>query len=185
VHRNRLPDATGRLEWLTLPLAKAPREVRIEALAFAPDAAGRIEAALHRFPSIEVAHDEGAALVSQVRAVAETKPVTYLERLLGSACRTLGLERPMLRSSTLGIAPELHGEDRILAICEALGARRYVNSPGGRVLYDAGRFARHGIDLRFLDDHPGPPMSILHRLLTEPAAALRREIEASAGASTH
>jgi hypothetical protein len=183
VHRNRLPDAAGRLHWLTLPLAKAPREARIDALGFAADAEARLDAALERFPALRAANDDGAELMSLVRAIGQADPVGYLERLLQVICRRLGLERPMLRSSTLGIDPSLHGEARILAICAALGARRYVNSPGGRALYDAERFARRGVELRFLDDYPGSTASILYRLLTEPVDALRREIEA-ASAST-
>lgn len=179
VHRNRLPDAGGRLQWLTLPLAKAPREVRIEALGFADDAEPRLDAALRRFPALRAADDDGSALIALVRALGQHSPVDYLVRLLQAICRRLELERPMLRSSALAIDPALHGEARILAICEALGARGYVNSPGGGALYDADRFARRGIALRILDDYAGPTASILHRLLTEPAAALRREIVAA------
>lgn len=184
VHRNRLPDASGRLQWLTLPLAKASRDVRIQALEFAPDAEPRLAAALERFPLLQGRRGESDEIMTLVRATGQVAPVTYLERLILAITRRLGLERPMLRSSTLGIDPSLHGEARILAICAALGARRYVNSPGGRKLYDAERFAAHGIELCFLPDYPGETTSILYRLVTERAEALRREIEA-ASATTH
>src|SRR3979411_2469618 len=39
VHRNRLVDRGGTERWLTLPLQKAPRDVLIRDLRFAPDAA--------------------------------------------------------------------------------------------------------------------------------------------------
>lgn len=39
---------------------------------------------------------------------------------------------------------------RVLALCRALDADTYVNSIGGRTLYDAEDFARHGIELLFV-----------------------------------
>src|SRR3954469_8726601 len=38
VHRNKLADASGVERWLTLPIAKAPRDVRIHELRFSHDA---------------------------------------------------------------------------------------------------------------------------------------------------
>ena len=38
VHRNRLVDTSGKERWLTLPLAKAPQQVLIRDLRFAPNA---------------------------------------------------------------------------------------------------------------------------------------------------
>ena len=38
VHRNRLVDASGTERWLTLPIAKAPREALIRELRFRTDA---------------------------------------------------------------------------------------------------------------------------------------------------
>jgi hypothetical protein len=91
----------------------------------------------------------------------------------------LGLTRPLVRSSELDIDPHLAGQQRVIAIARALGATRYVNSPGGRELYDAAAFAEHGIELQFLAPFAGPNDSILTLLLqTTPAevsALIRRE----------
>src|SRR5215207_8721062 len=50
VHRNRLPDATGQESWLTLPLAKAPRDVRIRDLRFSADADQILADRMRRIP---------------------------------------------------------------------------------------------------------------------------------------
>ena len=42
VHRNKLMDANGEEQWLTLPLEPAPQDVLIRDLAFPDDAAARI-----------------------------------------------------------------------------------------------------------------------------------------------
>lgn len=53
-------------------------------------------------------------------------------------------------SSDIEKDPDLHGQDRVIDICNRLSADRYVNAIGGRELYDVGAFARHGVELKFL-----------------------------------
>ena len=68
----------------------------------------------------------------------------------------LGLATPVHLASTLRLAPDLRGQARILALCQAQGATRYINPAGGRALYQAAAFADHGIKLRFLQGHCAP-----------------------------
>ena len=65
-------------------------------------------------------------------------------------------------------------------IARRLGARHYVNAPGGRALYDPQRFADNGIELCFLNDYPGSRISILNRLLAEARDRLAMDIGAAA-----
>lgn len=176
VHRNRLPDAMGELQWLTLPLAKAPRDAAIRDLAFRPDAGEAMAAEMRRFPLL--AGEDSHGLVAAVRDV-EGAPLDYIERLLEMAARALGLPWRVLRSSSLAIPPDVRGQERILAIAQAVGARRYVNPPGGRELYQHDSFAEAGVELRFLSDYEGGYASILSRLLQEPAQAVADEIRAN------
>jgi len=177
VHRNRLATADGRPDWLTLPVAKAPRAARIADMALAGDAAAALAARMRRFPAL--AGDAGHPALAAVQA-ASGGLTDYLERGLGAVCAALGLPFRTLRSSSLAIDPALRGQDRILAILDRLGARAYVNAPGGRDLYDAADFARRGIALRFLDPYAGADCSILQRLMTEDPAALTAEIRRQA-----
>jgi hypothetical protein len=52
----------------------------------------------------------------------------------------------------------------------------YVNAPGGRTLYQAERFRRAGLDLKFLAPYDGPPGSILPALASGDVAALRAHV---------
>lgn len=176
VHRNRLPDATGELQWLTLPLAKAPRDAAIRDLAFRPDAPEAMAAEMRRFPLL--AGEDPHGLVEAVRDV-RGAPLDYIERLLALAAGALGLPWRVLRSSSLEIPPDVRGQDRILAIARAMGAKRYVNPPGGRELYRHEAFAEAGVELRFLSDYEGGYASILARLLQEPAPAVADEVRAN------
>jgi hypothetical protein len=97
-------------------------------------------------------------------------------RLLEQTVSYLGLRWRVLGSSALDLPASLRGQDRILEIARRLGARHYVNPPGGRELYDEAAFAAAGVELRFLPDYAGPTASILTRLLNEDRHALARDI---------
>lgn len=116
VHRNRLPGPDGTPRWLTLPVAKAPRETRIRDLAFRADARAEMAAALARFPALNTDAARRDDLLRAVAAI-EGDPVDYLERTLTLACRRLGIVRPVLRSSTLAIARDLRAQDRHSGDC--------------------------------------------------------------------
>jgi len=172
VHRNRLLDRLDRPQWLTLPIATAPQTVRIADLEFPADAESRLSISARRFPALE----KNGSLVDAVMRP-RGSVVDYLEQTLALTCAQLSIPFRAQRSSALGIDPGLRGEDRILAICRALGADRYVNSPGGRQLYESSRFVAEGIELRFLAPYRGPEWSILQRLHSEPTSAITKEIQ--------
>ncbi|MEQ8815764.1 MAG: WbqC family protein [Thalassobaculum sp.] len=178
VHRNRLPDRSGRLDWLTLPLRKCRRDTVIENLAFPADARSELARRMCRFPGLDrLDLPEFEELRLALFAV-EGRVVDYLDDLLGIAGGFLGMSTPRIRSSALGLPADLRGADRILEICRLTGARRYVNAPGGRGLYDHDEFRRRGVELRFLPAWNGPDDSMLHRLLTEPHNLLARDLTA-------
>ena len=174
VHRNKLRDAAGVEQWLTLPLAPAPQDVRIDQLAFAPDAEAELERRLRPFALAEVG-EPAAGLLAEVRRVDE-RPVDYIQRLLAQVCRTLDVPFKPVRSSSLALSPSLRGQDRILEICRRLGASRYINAPGGRDLYDPAAFASAGVELLFLPPFDGRSGSILQRLIDDPPERVRAEL---------
>jgi hypothetical protein len=180
VHRNRLLDASGAERWLTLPLERAPQEVLIRDLRFAADAseifAGRLRP--FRLSATEPGHAE--PIIAALRDIGGS-PVDYIERLLEGVTTYLGLPWKIVRSTTLDVPASFRGQDRILEIASRLGARRYVNAPGGRDLYDEAAFAAAGIELTFLPDYAGPTTSILSRILHEKREDLAREVLAFVG----
>ena len=107
-----------------------------------------------------------------------TLVVDYIERLLKCIVNQLGLPWNVIRSSTLDLPPTLRGQHRILEIARQLGARRYVNAPGGRSLYDPVDFNNAGIDLCFLPEYHGPNVSILERMVDGDHEKLAGDIRA-------
>jgi hypothetical protein len=178
VHRNRVADGQGRERWLTLPLEKGPRDILIRDLRFAPGAgrvlADRLRPLALQAPDIK----ELGPVLDALHDVSGT-PVDYIERLLRQIVSYLGFQWTSVRSSALGIPPSLRGQDRILEIARRMGASRYLNSPGGRALYDPEIFAAAGIELEFLPDYSGPFTSILTRIVSEDRQTLARDVRSA------
>jgi hypothetical protein len=175
VHRNKLIDTSGEPRWLTLPLEKARQDVLIRDLRFPPNAAEELAERLRPFPLTVAATPDTEHIVAALRDVRGT-PLEYIERLLELTVGYCDLPWRTVRSSTLGVPPEIRGQDRIVEIARRLGATCYVNASGGRDLYDAAAFDKTGIELRFLAEYQGPTASILQRMLTDNRGELVRDI---------
>jgi hypothetical protein len=178
VHRNRVIDSSGVERWLTLPLRKSPQNVLIGDLRFPANAPALLAERLRPL-GLRSEYEDVSGILAALSDIRDT-PVDYIEKLLKRVAVYLGLRWNVIRSSSLQISSELRGQDRILEIARRLGARHYVNAPGGRALYDPQRFADNGIELCFLNDYPGSRISILNRLLAEARDRLAMDIGAAA-----
>ena len=65
-------------------------------------------------------------------------------------CDYLGIKTELIISSTLEKDCSLKAQDKVLAICELLGATDYWNAIGGQELYSFAGFKERGIKLKFL-----------------------------------
>lgn len=95
-------------------------------------------------------------LLEQVLRYEDRNVSRYLAHSLETIARSLGIQTTFVRSSDLAIGKTLKGQDRVLAICQALGATDYINAINGRALYDADAFEQKGIRLSFIDTDIAP-----------------------------
>ncbi len=176
VHRNKLSNSNGELQWVTLPLVKGDRDTtRICDLTFLDDASSLFEEQKRRFPclnNIESREPELAKIISDF----SVSPVQYLVRSLEWVTDRLNIKRPIVLSSSLHIPEEFRAQERILEIAKRMNAEHYINAPGGRDLYDHDAFEASGLSLDFLIDYDGSYESILQRLLSEKTDAIEKEI---------
>lgn len=179
VHRTQLPGPGGRIEWLTLPLAPQPRDVRIGDLAFAADARTCLDRRLARHPWLARAPATDAERLRTYLHAPLPSVIEYLVRGLQLVADILGFAPVITRSSELALDPDLRSEDRVIAVVKAVGGAQYVNAPGGRGLYHPERFAKAGLSLAFLSTYRGRYPYLLQALACEPAAAIRDDIRAS------
>lgn len=75
----------------------------------------------------------------------------YILGSLNEICGYLQISTELLISSQIDKRKDLHGEERIIAICKNLRADTYINACGGRKLYNRENFRKENIDLYFLD----------------------------------
>jgi hypothetical protein len=80
----------------------------------------------------------------------EPQLALYLAHQLEMLSRHLGIHTRFVLSSSIEKDNALKGQDKILAICDALGADSYTNAIGGRHLYFEENFASRGIALKFI-----------------------------------
>lgn len=66
----------------------------------------------------------------------------------------LGLQRKFLKSSELDYDRSLSAKDRLISFSHKFGADCYINTPGGRELYNKPDFAKEAVDLKFIDSLP-------------------------------
>jgi len=78
----------------------------------------------------------------------------YLHHSITVICEYLGIATRLIKSSDVAIEPELKGQDKVLAICEALSASDYLNPIGGVELYSRQAFGERDVDLAFLQAQP-------------------------------
>lgn len=78
----------------------------------------------------------------------------YLHHSITQICRHLGINTPIRKSSDIAIDHGLKSQDKVIALCEAVGANTYVNAIGGIDLYSKEIFHEKMIDLKFIQSKP-------------------------------
>ncbi len=150
INRNRfLRNGTAAV--FTLPVKQGPHTLNVvdRAIAddFRPDTLlNPLAAAYRQAPFFEAVFP----VIQEVVAAAPRNLFAYLHHSLTVVARYLGIRTPIVVSSTVDADHGLASEERVLALCRALGATRYLNSIGGRDLYSPRAFEARGIELKFV-----------------------------------
>jgi hypothetical protein len=176
VHRTQVSGPAGAVEWLTLPLARQPRDVLIRDLRFAPDARSVLD---HRLARYSWLAEASGTVADRVRAYLYQPLGSVVDHLadgIGLVADLLELAPIVSRSSALGLDPNLRGQERVIAIVQALGGTDYINAPGGHGLYDLERFADAGLTLSFLAEYEGPHRQLLPALVSRPLAEISNDV---------
>lgn len=122
-------------------------------------------------------------LLEQIAQCREDNLFRFLHQALLATCAHLDIRTPIRVSSSVDIDHGLRNQDKVLALCDALGAGTYVNAIGGIELYAPAAFEQRGAALRFLRSKPldypqfGAPfvpwLSIVDVLMFNPLATVR------------
>ena len=158
INRNRFLRH-GTDAFFTLPLKKASDALDIRDRSVADDFDSHgilnpLREAYRKAPFF----DDAFPVIETIVAAAPRNLFQYLLGSITQIASYLDIRTPITVSSTVPIDHQLKADQKVLAICRALGAATYVNSIGGRELYSAGVFAEQGVQLQFLR-----PRAIVYR----------------------
>ena len=182
INRNRLLQ-NGEPAVFTLPLRHGSDELQIRerelATTFRAAALlNQVRGAYRRAPFFAPTY----RLLEEILSTGEMNLFRFLEASVVTVCRYLGIETEIRRSSDVEEEVGLRAQDRVIGICGAVGAGRYINAIGGVELYESEAFAAHGLELRFIRPDPPayeqfgapfvPSLSILDVLMFNPVTAV-------------
>jgi len=110
----------------------------------------QINGAYRRAPFFETTRQ----LIEQVVQHEEHNLFNFIHHSITRTCEHLGIRSEIRVSSDMPINHELKNQDKVLALCEAVGANTYINAIGGVNLYDNSVFRGRGIELKFIKSKP-------------------------------
>lgn len=90
------------------------------------------------------------ALIEHVVRYEEVNLFRFLRYSIAKICAHLGITTVIRTSSDIPIDRDLKNQDKVLALCGAVGATTYINSIGGMDLYSTEAFQKKNIDLKFI-----------------------------------
>ena len=156
INRNRIL-VNGKDEYFTLPLKKDSDYLNIveRRLAdnFTEEATKllrKLEGAYRKAPHF----NQIFPLIKSIILNQDSNLFNYILQSLQTICDYLHIKTKFIISSTLNIDHSLRGQQKVLALCNATGAKEYINPIGGTELYSKEIFKENNLELGFLKSLP-------------------------------
>jgi len=89
-------------------------------------------------------------LVEQIVQYEDTNLFRFLHHSIVKTCNHLNIETEIRISSDFAINHDLRRDDKVFALCTAVGAGTYVNAIGGKELYSKDNFRENGFELKLI-----------------------------------
>lgn len=140
--------ANGDRQLITLPLQGASPNKRINQVEVGGP--HKILQSLRHSYGKAPHFDTVYPMLEDILTQTEKNLARFLDYQLRRICDHLDLRPQWHISSALDKDNGLRGQDKVIAICEELGATHYINVPGGMALYDQPSFAARGLRLSFI-----------------------------------
>jgi hypothetical protein len=149
VNRNRLLH-DGQARWWTRPIERDDFKLSIMQRFYSNEKSTvSLITQMSTYYAHAPHHEAISAFVDETLARQERNVAICNEALLTAVADHLGLRCKFSRASELDTS-FTRGQEKVIRICQLLGASCYVNMVGGRALYNGKTFAEAGIDLAFL-----------------------------------
>lgn len=152
INRNNIL-ANGKAQRFTIPVKAGSSNKLINELKFDDNVTKALK-------SIEQ-HYKKSSYFNEVFPIIHSV-LTDENRCVGHICSSsvisifnyLGINKEFYSSSEIEYDRKLSAANKLIEMSNVLGARDYINSPGGRSLYDKEFFSKNDINLSFIDMLP-------------------------------
>lgn len=156
INRNRILHQNGTgWQYVVVPVVKDHQKTTIMDIRTSPELSWqqRILGQLSHYQNKAFFTENAIGFVGKCLDTSETSISRLNVSILGQCAHLLELNFQHRFCSELDIDlnQTRSAEERILDLCEFLGAKEYVNLPGGVNLYHRESFKKRGIKLTFLD----------------------------------
>ncbi|KRC73484.1 WbqC-like protein family protein [compost metagenome] len=150
INRNRMLQ-NGSDSVFSLPLKAGSDALHIDQRELATEfkrgkLLGQFEGAYRRAPFFK----QVFPLLEEIIKFDDSNLFSFLHHSLSKTCAHLGIGTKLMKSSDAAVDADLKAQDKVIALCQAVGADTYINAIGGVELYDRAEFKTQGIDLAFL-----------------------------------
>ncbi len=154
INRNRMLQ-NGRDEMFSLPLKKDSDSLDVVERKLAVDfncdkLLNKFRGAYWRAPYF----GKTFPLVEEIVRHEDANLFRFLHNSIVRTCGHLGITTEFRVSSEIAVDRSLKGQDKVLALCEAVSATTYINAIGGMELYSFDVFREKGIELEFIKSKP-------------------------------
>ena len=151
-NRNRILD-NGTERIFTLPLKKDKSYINVN-LRYLADNSIRekirilkqIQSLYKKAPFFE----QNYPLVRRLFIQENNNLFDFIHFSVTELCSNLDIKTEIILCSSLDIDHELKSQNRIIEMCKFLKTDTYINSIGGKELYEKESFIKEGIDLKFI-----------------------------------
>jgi hypothetical protein len=93
-------------------------------------------------------------LIEQIVRYEDNNLFAYLHHSIVQICKHLDITTDIRVSSSIAIDHTLQSQEKVLALCQAVYAKTYLNAIGGKELYSEKIFQDKGIELKFIKSRP-------------------------------
>ena len=143
----------GEKEMFTVTLQKASQNKLFNEIVIGDDFK-KLMKTLQMNYSRAINFDQTMVLMERIISFPNKQLAVFIANSFREILSYLSVETEILMSSEIPKDNSLRGKDKIIQICEILGADTYYNAIGGKNLYDQEEFREHGITLNFVDSLP-------------------------------
>ena len=154
INRNRML-LNGTDAMFSLPLKKGSDSLDVVERELAAEfdrskLLNQFKGAYSRAPHFELTYP----VLEQIVRHEDANLFSYIHNSIVRLSEYLGIKTKIRISSEIVIDHELKSQDKVLALCKAIGADTYINTIGGVELYAKDDFRIQGIDLQFIKARP-------------------------------